>query len=71
LEKIFIMSLNGLQRLVATFDKIKPGLIWTNYLLHWIWATEFHLVGPIDYHSIAWMFLCWRISSTRVFINEA
>jgi len=70
LEKLFIMLLNGLKRLVATFDKNQTKTHMDKLFIaldmgHWISSSWAH---RMSFHFLNVFF--WRISITRVFLSE-
>jgi hypothetical protein len=71
LDQIANMSLNGLRRLVATHDKTQTWAQMDEYsialdLRNWVSASGDPPLSLCFHKSV-----CWRIFSTRVFLNEA
>jgi hypothetical protein len=65
------MSLNGLRRRVVICDKT---LTETQMDEPSIALDPWHQVsssGALHYHFVSYKIVCWRITRTRVFLNEA
>jgi hypothetical protein len=69
-DQIANMSLNGLRRRVATHNKNQTGTRMDESLVALDPGNKFSTSGPLNYPYVSQKIICWRISKTRVLLNE-